>query len=115
MVGLAAKAAKILPASKRSQLLLNGLLAAIQRKSPSENGFEADRKDALPLNSRLLTSNQTMMQFDELFGPHHAEVQRNPVVCHRSVNTSLIPVFSIKIQKELPVRWPDQKKLFGME
>ena len=65
MVDHAIKTAKILPASKHSLLLLNGPLAAIQRKSPSENGFEADPKDGVPLNCNMPASKGTMQKFNE--------------------------------------------------
>ena len=65
MVEVAEISANVLSASECSLLLLNGHLAAIQRKSPSENGFEADRKDGLPLNCNMPASKGTMQKFNE--------------------------------------------------
>ena len=65
MVDHAVKTANVLSDSKLSQLLLNGPLAAIQRKSPAENGFEADPKDGVSLNCNLPASKGTMQKFNE--------------------------------------------------
>ena len=65
MVDLAVKTANFLSASKHSLLLLNGPLAVIQRKSPSENVFEADQKDDVPLYCNLLASKGSMQKFNE--------------------------------------------------
>ena len=51
-------------------------LAAIQRKSPSENGFEVKLRDWVPLDRDLLATKGTTQKFNELFGANHAEVQR---------------------------------------
>ena len=60
MVEVAEKSANVLLTSERSQLLQNGSLAVIQRKSPPENGFEADPKDGFPLNCNLPASKGTI-------------------------------------------------------
>ena len=60
MVEVAENSTTILSASKRLQILQEGVLAAIQRKITQRTVFEADREAGLPLNSNLLTSNQTM-------------------------------------------------------